>query len=72
MDPGVLQVELSHDPDDNPILQAAAAARVDVICTRDRDFDHPDLAAFCAAHGIRIVNEVELLNELRAAVGADE
>jgi len=72
VDPGAVVVELSRDPDDNPILQAAATARVDVICTRDRDFEHPDVAAFCAAHGIRILNEVELLNELRAAGAADK
>lgn len=58
---------LGTDPDDNPILRVAALAHVEVICTRDRHFRHPDVQAYCSQRGIRIMTDVELLQFLRSA-----
>jgi putative PIN family toxin of toxin-antitoxin system len=58
---------IRRDPDDNPIIQAAVLGQVEVICTLDRHFRHPDVMQFCAEHSIRIVTDVELLQLLRTA-----
>ena len=57
------------DPDDNAVIAAAIAGQAEVICTRDRHFRRQDVADFCAQHGIRIIDELALLNELRALGG---
>ena len=36
----------------------------------DRHFSHPDLLPFLAANGLRVVSDVELLQELRSAGSA--
>lgn len=56
-----------RDPDDDPILQTAVAGKADVLCTLDRHFYTPEVLAYCASHSIRILTDVELLRELRAA-----
>jgi putative PIN family toxin of toxin-antitoxin system len=61
-----LQAVVSADPDDDPIIQLAIAGHAAVLCTRDRQFHHPDVQAYCAQHGIRILSDLELLRELRA------
>jgi len=53
------------DPDDDPILQTAIAGRADVLCTRDEAFRHEVVERVCAAHGIRILDDINLLQELR-------
>jgi putative PIN family toxin of toxin-antitoxin system len=53
------------DPDDDPILQTAIAGKADVLCTLDEDFRHEAVQEVCAAHGIRILDDVALLRELR-------
>lgn len=54
-----------HDPKDNPIVITAIAGRADVLCTLDRHFFHPDVIAYCVAHGVRVLRDTELLQELR-------
>jgi predicted nucleic acid-binding protein len=61
-----LQAIVSADPDDDPIIQLAVAAHAAVLCTRDRHFHRPDVQAYCARHGIRILSDLDLLRELRA------
>jgi uncharacterized protein len=53
------------DPDDDPILQTAIAGRADVLCTRDEAFRHEVVEIFCRAHGIRILDDITLIQELR-------
>jgi putative PIN family toxin of toxin-antitoxin system len=65
--PSVTAVQ--SDPDDNAVIAAAIAGQAEVICTRDRHFRRQDVLDFCAQHGIRIVDDLELLNELRGAAG---
>ena len=54
------------DPDDDPILQTAIVGRADVLCTRDCDFLDPIVLEFCQQRGIRIVDDIALMKELRA------
>lgn len=56
-----------HDPKDAPVLATAIVGRADVICTRDRHLLHQDVLAICQANGIRVLSDIELLDELRAA-----
>jgi putative PIN family toxin of toxin-antitoxin system len=53
------------DPDDQPILETAVTGRADVLCTRDRDFHEPLVSEFCRARGIRVIDDLALLRELR-------
>jgi predicted nucleic acid-binding protein len=55
------------DPDDNAVIATAIAGQAEVICTRDRHFHRQDVIDFCSQHGIRILDDIELLNELRAS-----
>jgi putative PIN family toxin of toxin-antitoxin system len=57
---------VQHDPDDDPVIAAAIDGQVEVICTRDRHLRHPYVQAHCATHGIRVLNDTELLKELGA------
>ena len=61
------------DPDDDPTLQTAIIGRVDVLCTRDAAFRHRIVEEVCRAHGIRIVDDITLIQELRLlSAGASE
>jgi len=53
------------DPDDDPILQTAIVGHADVLCTRDEAFRHEVVERVCTAHGIRILDDIALLQELR-------
>lgn len=53
------------DPDDDPILQTAIVGRAEVLCTRDEAFRHHAVERVCTAHGIRILDDITLLQELR-------
>jgi putative PIN family toxin of toxin-antitoxin system len=54
-----------HDPHDDPVIATGVAGNADVLCTLDRHIRHHDVQAYCAAHGIRVLTDVELLQELR-------
>jgi uncharacterized protein len=53
------------DPDDDPILQTAIVGRADVLCSRDAAFRATSVAEVCAAHGIRVLDDLALIQELR-------
>jgi len=57
------------DPDDDPIVATAVAGRADILCTLERHLHEANVRAWCVSHGIRVVNDVELLTELRGEVG---
>jgi hypothetical protein len=53
------------DPDDDPILQTAVLGGAEVLSTRDAAFRHERVQEVCRQHGIRILDDVALLQELR-------
>ena len=53
------------DPDDAPMLHTAVQGRADVLCTRDVHFRHTAVEQLCAVHGIRILDDISLIQELR-------
>ena len=54
-----------HDADDDVIVATAIAGKANVICTRDKHLHHPDVIHRCASHSIRLLNDTDLLKELR-------
>jgi putative PIN family toxin of toxin-antitoxin system len=54
-----------NDPKDQPVIEAAVAGEVDVLCTSDNHFYQEAVIVFCAAHGIQIMNDIGLLRLLR-------
>jgi predicted nucleic acid-binding protein len=61
----VISTPVVSDPDDDPILQTAIAGHADVLCTRDEAFRHEVVGRVCNAHGIRILDDITLMQELR-------
>lgn len=57
----------TNDPDDDPIVETAVAGKVDVLCTRDNHLRSKSVVDYCAARGIRVMTDVELLQSLRGA-----
>jgi putative PIN family toxin of toxin-antitoxin system len=60
-----------RDPDDDLVLQTAIAGKAAVLCTRDVAFEPESVQRVCAAHGIRIMGDIALLQELRRLAGPD-
>jgi predicted nucleic acid-binding protein len=56
---------VTTDPADDPIVAGAVQGHIDVLCTRDRHFHKPAVITFCADRNVRILDDVELLAELR-------
>jgi len=56
------------DPDDDEIVATAVDGKANVIGTNDHHFDDPAVIIYCAAHGIRILTDVQLVAELRATL----
>ena len=55
------------DPQDDPIVATAVHGQAEVLCTLDRHLRHPTVVAYCAQFHIRVLSDVELLDELRTA-----
>lgn len=53
-----------RDPKDAAILGTAIAGQADVLCTMDRDLFDANVVALAGAHGIQIMNDIELLELL--------
>lgn len=56
---------VSVDPDDDPVIQTAVEGKADVLCTLDRHLRTQNVQDYCLCHGIRVLTDVELLDELR-------
>jgi predicted nucleic acid-binding protein len=63
--PAFVPAAVPHDPADDPIVATAVAGQADVLCTLDRHLRRPEVEAYCAQFGIRILTDVELLAEPR-------
>ena len=59
------------DPDDNSVIATAIVGQAEILCTRDRHFQHPDVQAYCAERGIRVMSDIELIELLREADAED-
>ncbi len=64
---GTVAVDVPHDPKDVDVVLTAIAGQAEVICTLDRHLRHAQVLSICQANGIRILSDIELLNELRTA-----
>jgi putative PIN family toxin of toxin-antitoxin system len=53
------------DSNDESIIATAVSGGVSILCILDRHFYDAEVVAFCGRHGVRIVNDLELLDELR-------
>ena len=53
-----------RDPNDLDVMQTAERGEADVLCSNDRDFHEAGIVAFCAARGIAVCTEAELLARL--------
>jgi putative PIN family toxin of toxin-antitoxin system len=58
---------VTSDPDDDPIVATAVIGRAEYLCSLDRHFFAPEVQAYCAQHGVRVVTDVEFLAQLRSA-----
>jgi predicted nucleic acid-binding protein len=57
------------DPADDPVLYTAADGKADVLCTRNtKHFALPAVQEFCAARGIRVMTDLEVLQDLLPTV----
>ena len=57
-----------RDADDLHVLQTAEHGAADVLCTNDKDFhDDPAVLGYCAARGIEVCYENDLLTRLVGA-----
>ena len=64
--PADLPPVVPDDPKDDPIVMTAVTGQAEVLCTRDKHLHHTDVVSFCAGHGLRVLNDMDLLAELRA------
>jgi putative PIN family toxin of toxin-antitoxin system len=56
---------VANDPKDDAIIATAVDGQAEVLCTLDRHIHDPTVVAYCAQHGVRVLTDIELLNELR-------
>ena len=68
---GVPPRVVPDDEDDDYLVGTAIHAKAEVLCTRDRDLFHSDVLAYCRAHGVEVMDDLELLARLRAAFDGD-
>jgi putative PIN family toxin of toxin-antitoxin system len=64
--PSPITPAVPGDPKDDPIVMTAIIGNAEVLCTLDRHLHAPAVAAFCAAQGVRVLRDTDLLPELRA------
>lgn len=67
IEPVIAEAIVRNDPEDDPVLYTAIQGRVDVLCSRDRDFFAPDVIVFCRERGVEIMDDVTLLRRLATA-----
>jgi len=54
-----------HDADDDVIVATAVAGNAEILCTLDKHLHHKDVIEYCTNHNIRVLKDIDLLNELR-------
>jgi len=66
LQPVIVPVVLT-DPDDDVVLATAVDGQAEIIGTLDKHFADPAVVAYCTTHGIRILNDIDLIRELRGS-----
>lgn len=56
-----IQAVVASDPDDDPIVATAVSGQADYLCTLDKHLHRPEVKSYCAQHGVKVVNDLELL-----------
>jgi putative PIN family toxin of toxin-antitoxin system len=57
---------VKRDPSDDPIVATAVNGAADALCTRDQHIlGDAAVIGHCAAHGVRVVTDIELIQLLR-------
>ncbi len=56
---------MPDDPDDDHIVAAAVAGKVNVICTRNKHLYHEAVLAYCSERSIEVLDDISLLTRLR-------
>lgn len=64
--PEEIPFRVQSDPDDDPIVATAAFGGAEVVCSRDQHLHQSSVAVYCAQFNIRVLSDIELLDELRA------
>ena len=54
------------DPTDDVVIATATLGHADAICSRDKHVRQPQVLTHCAAAGLRILDDIELLSVLRS------
>jgi putative PIN family toxin of toxin-antitoxin system len=52
------------DPDDDPVVQTVILGGADFLCTRDAHLLEATVVQYCAARGIKVVNDIDLYHIL--------
>ena len=65
VEPVIVRPLVLSDPADDPVLYTAADGKADVLCTRNiKHFETPEVQKFCAARGIRVMTDLDVLRDL--------
>jgi hypothetical protein len=65
VDPVIIRPLVLADPSDDAVLYTAADGRADYLCTRNTaHFSGDTIEGFCAAHGILVRTDLEILREV--------
>ncbi len=65
VEPVIVRPLVLSDPADDPVLYTAADGEADVLCTLNiRHFDAAEVQSFCAALGIRVMTDLDVLRDL--------
>jgi putative PIN family toxin of toxin-antitoxin system len=64
--PAAVAAVVAKDPDDDPIVATAIIAQASYLCTRDQHLFSGSVVEYCAARGISVVSDIELLSRLKA------
>jgi putative PIN family toxin of toxin-antitoxin system len=65
VEPTIIEPVVRSDPDDDAVLYTAADGRAEILCTRNsRHFSSVAVKTFCERHGIRVMTDLEILQEL--------
>jgi putative PIN family toxin of toxin-antitoxin system len=64
IDPKVPASAVSRDPDDDPVIAAAIAGRVQALFTLDRHLLRSDVKDYLTARGIEVLGDLDLLSRL--------